>query len=382
MGNENFGHSRRTKNDEFYTMYHDVSKEMIAYWNFDNDVFRDKVVLCPADDPEWSVFGKFFADVFEHFGIKKLICTSYAPRSNQDGLFAVDIPEEINAPQYDRELSETRGRLRILERKDLNGDGRFDRSDMQWSYLEGDGDFRSAEVTALRDEADIVVTNPPFSLFSEFLEWLVAGDVLFSVIGNINAITYKEVFPLIKDNLLWKGATGNTNDMIFRTPTGAEVKKDDRAKAIRMLRSMGGEYSDLPDDAPYTRQGNSCWFTNIEHGVRHEWMELDTRQRNLSKKRAHKDLREQGYQPYDNYDALNVPRTDAIPSDYDGVMGVPVSFLDKYNPEQFEIVGISANGLVHDSLKLPHFKKHNEPFIGGKKKYQRLFIRRRQQKEN
>ena len=179
MANSNLGAAKKAKNDEFYTMYPDIEREMVAYWNFNKDVFRDKVVLCPADDPEWSNFGKFFADVFEEWGLKKLICTSYAPRSNQDSLFAVEIPEEVNAPHYDPELSETRGRLRVLEREDLNGDGRFDRADMRWSYLDGDGDFRSPEVTALRDEADFVITNPPFSLFREFMEWL-SGCLLYT----------------------------------------------------------------------------------------------------------------------------------------------------------------------------------------------------------
>lgn len=389
-------------------MYPDIEREMVAYWNFNKDVFRDKVVLCPADDPEWSNFGKFFADVFEEWGLKKLICTSYAPRSNQDGLFQVDIPEEMQAPHYDPELSETRGRVRVLEREDLNGDGKFDRADMKWVYLEGDGDFRSPEVTALRDEADIVVTNPPFSLFRDFLAWLVEGGVQYSIVGNLNAVTYPQVFHLIKDDELWKGATANTTDMIFRVPDGAEVDPDDRAKAIRMLRAIGGVYADLPDDAPYTRQGNSCWFTNIDHGVRHEWLDLDTMQRNRTKKRATKLIRERGYPHYDNYDAIEVGRVEAIPSDYDGVMGVPVSFLDSYNPEQFEVLGLSGSDYprtktygkkerVVDGVR----KKSNtgtlgcvirtETFGAGthfdvgypvKGIYRRLFIRRRRPQED
>lgn len=351
MANSSLGAAKKAKNDEFYTMYPDIEREMVAYWNFNKDVFRDKVVLCPADDPEWSNFGKFFADVFEEWGLKKLICTSYAPRSNQDCLFQVDIPEETQAPHYDPELSETRGRVRVLEREDLNGDGKFDRADMKWVYLEGDGDFRSAEVTALRDEADIVVTNPPFSLFRELLAWLMEGDVQFSVVGAINAVTYKEVFPLIREDKLWKGATANSTDMIFRVPDGAEVKPADRAKAIRMLRAMGGVYAELPDDAPYTRQGSSCWFTNIEHGVRHEWLDLDTMHRNRTKKNAKAVIRERGYPKYDNYDAIEVSYSEAIPSDWDGMMGVPISFLDKYNPEQFEIVGMTKTWDEEAGLK-------------------------------
>lgn len=362
VANTSLGAAKKAKNDEFYTMYPDIEREMIAYWNHNKDVFRDKVVLCPADDPEWSNFGKFFADVFEEWGLKKLICTSYAPRSNQDCLFQVDIPEELNAPQYDPELSEMRGRVRVLEREDLNGDGKFDRADMKWVYLEGDGDFRSAEVTALRDEADIVVTNPPFSLFREFLAWLVEGAVQFSIVGNINATTYKEVFPLIRGDKLWKGATANSSDMIFRVPDGAEVDPEDRAKAIRILRSAGGVYASLQDDAPYTRQGNSCWFTNVDHGVRHEWLDLDTMHRNRTKKRSSKIIREQGYPKYDNFDAIEVARVEAIPSDYNGIMGVPISFVDKYNPEQFEIV---ANGDDRDEMAALGVTKLGPEYTGN-----------------
>ena len=376
MANKSLGAARKKKNDEFYTMYHDIEREMVAYWNFNKDIFRDKVVLCPADDPEWSNFRKFFADVFEEWGLKKLICTSFAPRSNQDALFAVEIAEEQNDPKYDPKLSDERGRVLVLEREDLNDDGRIDRSDMKWDYLEGDGDFRSAEVTALRDEADIVVTNPPFSLFREFLSWLEDGDVQYSIVGNINATTYKETFQLIRDNKLWKGATANSSDMIFRVPEGAEVDPKDREKAIRMLRKFGGRYADLPDDANFTRQGSSCWFTNIEHGVRHEWLELDTAERNQTKVKARKVIRERGYPKFDNYEAIEVSFTDAIPSDHDGVMGVPISFLDKYNPEQFEIVGLAA-GNIQGLAGIPSSTGKDGPYIDGKLKYGRIFIRNR-----
>lgn len=376
MANKNLGAARQAKQDEFYTMYPDIEREMVAYWNLNKDIFRDKVVLCPADDPEWSNFGKFFTDVFEEWGLKKLICTSYAPNSNQDALFAIDIPEEMNAPQYDPELSMTRGRVRVLEREDLNGDGKFDRQDMKWSYLEGDGDFRSAEVTALRGEADFVVTNPPFSLFREFVAWLIEGGVQFSIVGNINATTYKEVFQLIRDDKLWKGATANSSDMIFRVPEGANVKDEDRAKAIRMLRALGGQYASLSDDAPYTRQGNSCWFTNIEHGKRHEWLDLDTMERNRTKRNAKKLIRDRGYPKYDNYDAIEVGFTDAIPSDYEGVMGVPISYLDKHNPEQFEIVGLAA-GNIRGLAGIPTTTGKDGPYIDGKLKYGRILIRNR-----
>ena len=197
---------------------------------------------------------------------------------------------------------------------------------MEWHYLEGDGDFRSAEVCALRDEADIIITNPPFSLFREFIAWATETPKSIVVIGSQNAITYKEIFPLLKENKLWIGATNNGKDMVFEVPEGAEVAPKDREKAAK-LGYVGN----------YTRLGNACWFTNINHGRRHQPMSLMTMADNL-KFSKHKQIRENGYQKYDNYNAIEVPFTDAIPSDYDGVMGVPITFLDKYCPEQFEII--------------------------------------------
>ena len=201
---------------------------------------------------------------------------------------------------------------------------------LEWKYMDGDGDFRSKEVTELRNEADFIITNPPFSLFREFLAWIVEAGKKFAVIGNMNAITYKEVFPLIKDNKVWLGATGNGNDMVFGVPDGAKVDEKDKAKAAR-LGYVGN----------YTRLGNSCWFTSIEHGRRHEPLPLMSMADNLRFSK-HKELKgKAAYDRYDNYDAIEVPFTDAIPSDYDGVMGVPISFLIKYCPEQFEILGIT-----------------------------------------
>ena len=164
--------------------------------------------------------------------------------------------------------------------------------------------------------------------------------------------------------------------MIFRVPEGAEVDPKDREKAIRMLRKFGGRYADLPDDANFTRQGSSCWFTNIEHGVRHEWLELDTAERNQTKVKARKVIRERGYPKFDNYEAIEVSFTDAIPSDHDGVMGVPISFLDKYNPEQFEIVGLAA-GNIQGLAGIPSSTGKDGPYIDGKLKYGRIFIRNR-----
>lgn len=331
--NSNLSAARAAKNDEFYTQWADIEKEMNAYIEFDADVFRDKVILLPCDDPEWSNFAKFFALHFTDFGIKKLISTSYAPDSKPSTITYQPTLFETQDPKFDASKTRSHGKKFTLTPEDINNDGVVNVDDLQWEYLEGDGDFRSDEVTALRDEADIVITNPPFSLFREFLDWLVAGDVKFSIVGSGNAVTTKDLFALIKDNHLWMGATANNADMVFGVPKGTAVKESDKAKAKRL-----GYPSD--DDYDYTRLGNSCWFTNIDHGRRHEAMELMTMSDNR-KYSKHADVRTIGYRQMDNYDAIEVPYTDAIPSDYDGVMGVPTSFLSKYNPDQFEIISLT-----------------------------------------
>ena len=331
MANSNLKEAKAAKNDEFYTQFHDIEIEMNAYLEYAPNVFKGKTILLPCDDPEWSNFTRFFAAKFDELGLKKLISTSYAPDSKkyktpyQPSLF------EQEAPQFDSAKTSVKGKIFVLE-QDKSGDGRINIDDLEWEYLNGDGDFRSKEVTKLRDEADFIITNPPFSLFREFLAWIMEGGKRFAVIGNMNAITYKEVFPLIKSNQIWLGATGNGNDMVFGVPEGAKVDDKDRQKAAR-LGYVGN----------YTRLGNSCWFTSIEHGRRHQPLSLMTMADNLRYSK-HKEIRgKTTYAHYDNYDAIEVPFTDAIPSDYDGVMGVPISFLIKYCPEQFEILGMCEN---------------------------------------
>lgn len=364
MANQNLSNAKNAKNDEFYTQYADIQKEMNAYLDYNPDVFRGKTILLPCDDPEWSNFTKFFAQNFERFGLKKLISTSYAPDSKkykygyQPSLF------ETENPQFDIEKTQTHGKIFILER-DKSGDGKIDVEDLEWKYLEGDGDFHSQEVTLLRNEADIIITNPPFSLFREFLAWIMETEKQFSIIGNMNAITYKEVFPLIKDNKMWLGATGNGKDMVFAVPEEAVVNEKDREKAAR-LGYVGN----------YTRLGNSCWYTNIEHGRRHQPLPIMTMEENI-KFSKHKEIRERGYQQYDNYEAIEVPFTDAIPSDYKDVMGVPISFLDKYCPDQFEIIGATesegkgfSKGLFDSQFTV------TQPLINGDKRYKRLFIKK------
>ena len=322
MANESLSAAKAAKNDEFYTQYYDIEREINAYLEYDPDVFRGKTVLLPCDDPEWSNFTLYFAQHFQTLGLKKLISTSYAPDSKkfkapyQPSLF------EQDAPQFDPSKTCVKGKIFELDH-DIDGDGRIDFHDLEWRYLEGDGDFRSPEVTALRDEADIIVTNPPFSLFREFLAWIVQADKKFIIIGNMNAITYKEVFPLIMKNKIWLGNGFHRGNAYFR-PIGekeyATGVKDDTTGLVKFR--------------------NCCWFTNLDHGRRHQPLSLMTIEENIMYSK-HKEVRGKEYAHYDNYDAIEVPYTDAIPSDYDGVMGVPITFLDKYCPEQFEILGIT-----------------------------------------
>lgn len=387
MANKNLSQAKNAKNDEFYTQYADIQAEVNAYLDYNPDTFRDKTVLLPCDDPEWSNFTRFFAQNFQRFGLKKLISTSYAADSkNFKTVYQPTLFEE-ESPQFDKKKTKVRGKIFVLDH-DANKNGKIDIEDLEWKYLESDGDFRSEEVKRLRDEADIIVTNPPFSLFREFLAWIREGEDShaenaevaekkgnekglgvsgqefenenevrkFLIIGNMNAITYKEVFPLIKDNKMWLGATGFVSDMVFAVPKGTIVPLAYKEKAAKM-----GYIGD------YTRLGNSCWFTNLEHGRRHQPLQLMTMADNIKFSR-HKDLRGKEYLKYDNYDAIEVPFTDAIPSDYDGVMGVPISFLDKYCPEQFEIV---------------KFRKGNDDkdlIVNGICPYFRILIRHRKDK--
>ena len=338
--NSNLGAAKTAKNDEFYTQYLDIQKEVNAYVEYNPDVFKGKTILLPCDDPEWSNFTRFFVENFELLGLKKLISTSYAVESKKIKEWEPTL-FETEAPQYDADKSRTNGKIFVLD-GDKNDNGTIDVDDLKWEYLEGDGDFRSDEVKKLRDEADVIITNPPFSLWREFLAWILEGHKKFLIIGNQNAITYKEVFPYIKANELWLGATGFSTDMVFAVPKGTEVDPKDRAKAAK-----------LGYEGDYTRLGNSCWFTNLDHGRRHQPLQLMTMADNLKFSR-HKDIKENGYPKYDNYDAIEVPYVDAIPSDYTGAMGVPITFLDKYCPDQFEIVefrkGNDGKDLIYSNI--------------------------------
>ena len=323
MANTNLANAKNAKNDEFYTQYEDIQKEINAYLDFNPDVFRDKTVLLPCDDPEWSNFTKFFAQNFELLGLKKLISTSFAPESKKYKAGYMPTLFETESPLFDQVKTQTHGKIFTLDH-DTNASGRIDIEDLQWNYLEGDGDFRSKEIRQLRDEADIIVTNPPFSLFREFVAWVMETEKQFIIIGTMNAISYKEIFPLLMNNKMWLGNGFQKGNAYFRV-----VNKR--------------EYSDGVYDAEtgLVKFRNCCWYTNIDHGRRHRPLKLMTMTENF-KHSKHKEIRERKeYVRYDNCDAIEVPYTDAIPEDYNETMGVPISFLEKHCTEQFEIVGIT-----------------------------------------
>lgn len=335
MANSNLSKAKNAKNDEFYTQYQDIEKEIMAYLDYDPNTFKEKTVLLPCDDPEWSNFTKFFAQNFERFGLKKLISTSYAPESKlyknnyQPTLF------ETNNPQFDEKKTIKNGKIFTLDR-DKTGDGKIDVNDLEWTYLKGDGDFKSAEIKKLRDEADIIITNPPFSLFRDFLAWIVEANKKFVIVGNKNCVTYKEVFPLIKENKLWSGRTEWSGGMWFETKDPTNVDKVINGIDMKNV--------------------SSIFLTNIDHGRRHQPLSLMTMQDNI-KFSKHKEVKGKEYQKYDNYDVIEIPFTDSIPSDYDGIMGVPISFLDKYCPEQFQILGATQRG-CHDEV--PDTNKYDD----------------------
>ncbi len=366
MANVNLANAKNAKNDEFYTQYADIQKEINAYLDYDPNAFRGKTVLLPCDDPEWSNFTKFFAQNFELLGLKKLISTSYAPESKtykapyQPTLF------ETQQPHFNPDKSKTHGKIFVLTH-DVTGDSRIDINDLQWHYLKGDGDFRSKEIRQLRDEADIIVTNPPFSLFREFMAWILEANKKFAVIGNMNAITYKEIFPLLKNNNIWLGNGFYKGNAYFRV----EIPRDSYADGV------------YDENTNLVKFRNCCWFTNLDHGRRHQPLQLMTMAENFKHSR-HKEIRERRtYEKYINYDAIEVPFSDAIPNDYEGVIGVPISFLDKYCPEQFEILGIGLNLANMDIIKKRLGKLNGGPRLYVERAgelirlYERILIRKR-----
>ena len=368
---KNLTNAKRSKNDEFYTRYIDIQKEIEKYLDYNPNTFRNKVVYCNCDDPFESNFFRYFVLNFNKLGLKRLITTSYKPSpvaNTQLGLFGDD-----------KTLKKEKGRSKITankfiinEVKDMDSDGEFNLKDVakqlkanknnEWTPLHGDGDFRSDECVALLKQSDIVVTNPPFSLFREYVKQLCEHEKKFLIIGNINCITYKEIFHKIKNNQIWLGNGMGRWISGFIVPEsydlyGTEARIDENGERI-------------------VATNNCLWLTNLDHGRRHQPLPLMTLEENLKYSKHKKIKGEKKYHKYDNYDAIEVPFTDAIPGDYEGVMGVPISYLDKYNPEQFEIVGMAEDngkgfsGGIWDG-KNPHC------IINGKNKFKRIFIKKK-----
>ncbi|MCM1505584.1 MAG: adenine-specific methyltransferase EcoRI family protein [Ruminococcus flavefaciens] len=352
MANNNkaLSNASKAKKDEFYTRLYDIENELKYY----REYFKGKTILCNCDDPYESNFFKYFALNFNHLGIKKLICTCYSGSPviyTQLSFFGED---KVIGTSPDNKKPY---KIEITQAKDLNGDGAYDLSDIELllqsvngkpELLKGDGDFRSEECIELLKEADVVVTNPPFSLFREYVMQLIEYNKKFIIIGNQNAITYKEIFPLLKDNKIWLGY--HSGDMAFTVPESYEIREtrfwiDENGQKWRSL-------------------GNICWFTNLDIQKRYEDLIL------------FRKYTPENYPHYDNYNAIEVSKVCDIPYDYDGVMGVPITFLDKYNPKQFEILGATesegkgfSNGLWIEESKVA------QPLINGKRKYKRIFIR-------
>lgn len=334
--------ARNARKDEFYTQLSDIERELQHYWPH----FRGKTVLCNCDDPYESNFFKYFALRFNQLGLKKLICTCYdgSPVVGTELQLPFEEEEDVDDIALAAEASSQYGahpkgahKVEITEVRDLNGDGAVDLSDVRFllqndrnviSTLRQHGDFRSQECIELLKEADIVVTNPPFSLFREYLAQLMKYEKKFLIIGNVNAISYKEVFPLIKENRLWLGPSITSGDRKFNVPDNYPL-------------NAAGCGIDS-DGRKYIRVKGVRWFTNLDHNKRHEEMDLVCR------------YSPEDYPHYDNYDAINVDRTADIPYDWDGVMGVPITFLDKYCPEQFEIVNANDYRKSENIPSKPH----------------------------
>ena len=356
MANKNLNAAKTAKKDEFYTQLTDIERELQHYWQH----FRGKVVLCNCDDPYESNFFKYFALRFNQLGLKKLICTCYngSPVQGNELLLRFE--------PWDDEPKKQAYKVEITEVKDMNGDGAVDLSDVRY-LLQNDknvlatlqtGDFRDPECIELLKQADIVVTNPPFSLFREYIGQLMEYEKKFLIIGHQNAITYKEVFPLLQSNRVWLGYGFKGAAAHFTSPYNDIAKAGDHRE--NMIRVSGVN-----------------WFTNLEIPKRNEELDLVCR------------YSPDEYPQYDNYNAINVGRTQDIPCDYDGIMGVPITFLDKYNPNQFEIVwqasGNTKASAPYDVLKKVGYTIHSEDrggcgVVNGKRQYSRILIRNKHPK--
>lgn len=330
MSNKNLRQAKRAKNDEFYTQLVDIERELKHYRTH----FKGKVVYCNCDDPTVSNFFKYFSNNFEYLGLKKLITTCY--KNKQRDLFS--------------QHKDVSGSKLLIYEGDKNKNTYVDVEEIGVKELKGDGDFRSEECKELLRETDIVVTNPPFSLFREYVKQLVEFDKKFLIVGNLNAISYKEVFPLIRDNKLWLGQDTESKTRYFEIP---DHYSDDKVSKIE-------------NGKRYCKLRTSLWFTNLEHDKRNEELFLF---RNYSPEK---------YPKYDNYDAINVDKLTDIPKDYDGNIGVPITFLMKHNPNQFEIVDANTIKTDDKTSYKPHgLIKDKDGAINGKPKYARVIIRRK-----
>lgn len=364
--------AKKSKADEFYTQYIDIQKEVEAYLEYNPKVFEGKVIYCNCDDPFESNFFRYFVLNFERLGLKKLITTSYKPSPVANSQLEL-LPEESIKEKPKGRPKITANKFIINEVGDIDGDGEFSLKDValqlkqnrnnEWSPLEGDGDFRSSESIELLKQSDVVITNPPFSLFRDYIKQLVDFDKKFLIIANINAITYKEVFPLIKANKVWLGTGMGRWISGFIVPDSYELY---------------GTEARIDQDGKRVVSTNNClWFTNLDHGKRHQELPLMSIEDNY-KFSKHKNVKGNEYSKYDNYDAIEIPYTDAIPNNFDGVMGVPITFLDKYNPSQFEIMGATESEGVGFSAGLwDPSSGVAQATISGKRVYKRIFIKRK-----
>ncbi len=350
--------AKKNKQDEFYTQYTDIEKELEPYIEFNVDTFRNKIVYCNCDDPFKSNFFKYFVNNFNRLGLKKLITTSY------DGstITSAQLSLLDRADTNDNLCNQNAFAVIIDHVKDCNSDGIANIDDVEL-FLERNnavmkplkhdgvyagGDFRNADCIDILKSSDIIVTNPPFSLFREYVAKLMEHKKKFIIVGSKNAIVYKEIFPLIKENKLWMGATSMSKNMLFDVPQKVAADMLSFGKKESHYKVVNGKV---------VGRASSTWFTNVEHGRRHKQLAMMTLEDNL-KFSKHKEIRgKTAYDKYDNYDAIDVPFVDAIPSDYTGEMGVPITFMDKYNPEQFDILGIQSFA------------------INGKNTYSRIVIR-------
>ena len=314
MANKNLNNAKRARKDEFYTQLEDINNELKHY----REHFRGKTVLCNCDDPRVSNFFTYFAYNFEFLGLKKLITTCYKNQDNE--LFGDHTSEQA---------------VYLVYEGDKNGDRIPNAEEIGVHPLKGDGDFRSAECIELLKEADIVVTNPPFSLFREYVAQLFEYEKKFIIIGNVTSISCKEIFPLIQNNLMWFGASIHSGDRKFWVPNDYELK------------AAGCGIDE--NGRKFIRVKGVRWFTNLDFKTRHEKLIL------------YKSYSAEAYPKYDNYDAIHIRKTEEIPADYNGMMGVPITFLDKYNPDQFEIIGITDR---NSPLCTKIYTKNDSPYYG------------------